>query len=206
LRNILQVSASPRTVTSLSRLMADEITARLSVLNPATPIIERDLALQPPPHPGAAYAEALVGGPDQDPASFGPSEAYIRELEAARFLVIATPMHNFTVPSALKAWLDHVVRIHRTFRSTPEGKVGLLADRPTVIVTASGGYFLGERARQPDFLTPYLTAILNTIGIRDISFVALEGVTRGGDALVAALTGARAWLDAAYPLSMKAPA
>jgi FMN-dependent NADH-azoreductase len=72
-----------------------------------------------------------------------------------------------------------VVRFGRTFRSTPEGKIGLLADRPTFILVATGGYILGERARQPDFLTPYLTAILGTIGIHDVHFVHIEGTSRG---------------------------
>ena len=90
-------------------------------------------------------------------------------------------MHNFTVPALLKAWIDQVVRFGRTFRSTPEGKIGLLADRPTFVLVASGGYIIGERARQPDFLTPYLTAILGTIGIHDVNFVHIDGMTRDAD-------------------------
>ena len=50
-------------------------------------------------------------------------------------------LHNYTVPASLKAWMDRVVRIGRTFASTPAGKVGSLADRPTFVVAASGGYF-----------------------------------------------------------------
>ena len=47
------------------------------------------------------------------------SEELIAELESSDFVVIGTPMHNFTVPSALKAWIDHVVRVRRTFTVTP---------------------------------------------------------------------------------------
>lgn len=70
------------------------------------------------------------------------------------------------------------MRFGRTFRSTPQGKVGLLEDRPTFIIVATGSPITGEQARQPDFLTPYLTAILGTIGIHDISFIRLEGMSR----------------------------
>ena len=78
-------------------------------------------------------------------------------------------MHNYTVPATLKAWLDQVVRFGRAFESTPDGKIGKLRDRPTWIVVSSGGYITGERARQPDFLTGYMSAILATIGIRDVT-------------------------------------
>ncbi|WP_346731000.1 NAD(P)H-dependent oxidoreductase [Bradyrhizobium sp. 132] len=54
------------------------------------------------------------------------SEELIQELESADCVVIATPMHNFTVPAALKAWIDHVVRVRRTFDVTAQGKVGAL--------------------------------------------------------------------------------
>ena len=68
---------------------------------------------------------------DDDPR-FALSEYLIAELDAADIVVIGTPMNNFTVPSTLKAWIDHIVRIRRTFRSTPAGKVGLLRDRPVI--------------------------------------------------------------------------
>jgi FMN-dependent NADH-azoreductase len=55
--------------------------------------------------------------------------------------VIGTPMHNFTVPSALKAWIDHIVRVRRTFNVTPAGKVAMLRDRPVFIAVSSGGRF-----------------------------------------------------------------
>ena len=103
------------------------------------------------------------------------SEELIRELESADFVVIGTPMHNLTVPSALKAWIDHVVRARRTFNVTPAGKVGTLRDRPVFVAIASGGRFSGERARQPDFLTPYLKAILGMIGLHDLTFFSVQG-------------------------------
>jgi Flavodoxin-like fold/Cupin len=54
------------------------------------------------------------------------SEMLIQEVEAADVIVIGTPMHNLTVPSVLKAWIDRILRAGRTFKSTPAGKVGML--------------------------------------------------------------------------------
>jgi FMN-dependent NADH-azoreductase len=95
------------------------------------------------------------------------------------------------------------VRIHRTFTSTPAGKVGALTDRLVFIVIASGGWFSGPSPNgapaQPDFLTPYLRVVLNTIGLRDIHILTLEGVTRGPAMLERAVSLARQALDRVLP-------
>jgi FMN-dependent NADH-azoreductase len=102
------------------------------------------------------------------------SEALIREVEAADVIVIGTPMHNLTVPSVLKAWIDRILRAGRTFMSTPAGKMGMLRDRPVFIGIASGGVFSGRRASQPDFLTPYLSAVLGSIGLKTLQFLPVQ--------------------------------
>jgi FMN-dependent NADH-azoreductase len=111
------------------------------------------------------------------------SDALIRDLEAADCVVIGTPMHNYTVPSGLKAWIDHVVRVRRTFQPTPQGKVGTLHDRPIYVATSSGGLYSGENANQPDFLTPYLKVALRTIGLTDLTFFSVEGTAYGEPAV-----------------------
>src|SRR4029078_12091794 len=113
-------------------------------------------------------------------------EELIQELESSDIVVIATPMHNFTVPSALKAWIDHIVRVRRTFAVTGRGKVAALHDRPVYVAVSSGGRFSGERSGQPDFLTPYLRAILGTIGLRDLTFFFVEGSALSPDNLAEA--------------------
>src|ERR1700709_1180629 len=118
------------------------------------------------------------------------SEELIRELESSDFVVIGTPMHNFTVPSTLKAWIDHIVRVRRTFAAAKEGDEGKLSDRPIFAAVSSGAKYSGERARQPDFLTPYLKAILGTIGLHDLTFFSVEGTSSGPGAVVEARASA----------------
>ena len=126
---ILQILVSPRP-QAWSRRFAGDIVGRIAALCPGARVITRDLAADPPPHPERDLYEAILSPtPDDDPR-FALSERYIGELEAADVVVIGTPVNNFTVPSTLKAWVDHIVRIRRTFRSTPDGKIGLLRDRP----------------------------------------------------------------------------
>jgi FMN-dependent NADH-azoreductase len=178
------------------------VLTRLRQHYPAAEVHRSDLAADPPPFVDAVFGTGILD-PASNPELFGKSEGLIQDLEQAAAVVIATPMHNYTVPAVLKAWIDQVVRIHRSFASTPAGKVGKLRDRPVFIVIASGGWFSGPSPTgapaQPDFLTPYLRAVLNTIGLWDIHFLALEGVTRGPAILERAVALARESLDRVLP-------
>jgi FMN-dependent NADH-azoreductase len=195
---ILQILVSPRPNAFSSRI-AREVTARLAALHPRAEIIERDLAADPPPHPDLDLYEAILTPTvGSDDPRFALSERYIGELEAADFVVLGTPMNNFSVPSTLKSWIDHIVRIRRSFRSTPEGKVGLLRDSPVFIVTAHGGYMSG--GYQPDFLTPYLRAIFETVGMPRVEFLCADGLSRGPEVVARVLDNARAWIDEKLPL------
>lgn len=195
---VLQILVSPRP-TSFSRRIAGDIAAQVAVLRPGARIIERDLAAAPPPHPEIDLYEAILSPTAAEDPRFALSEQLIGELEAADFIVIGTPMNNYTVPSTLKAWIDHIVRIRRTFRSTPEGKIGLLPDRPLIVVSAHGGYCGETPPGQPDFLTPYLAAIFATIGIHSIEFLRLEGLARGPEAVARARDQASTWIARRLP-------
>ena len=198
--NVLYLTCSPRGGESFSRRTGDELVGRLG-----GPVLRRDLAEDPPPWIDAGFSAAIMTPvTDVVPPALAVSEALIRELEAADRLVIATPMNNFGVPAPLKAWIDQIVRINRTFRSTPEGKIGLLRDRPAYLVVASGGWFTGPSPigtpAQPDFLTGYVRVVLETIGIRSLHVITLEGVTRGADIAAKAMERGRREIERLVPL------
>jgi FMN-dependent NADH-azoreductase len=196
--NILHVSCSPVGQNSESYRLSQKIIGFLLRREPTAILINRVIGGGALAHIDQNYAAALGATKPTfaeilHEGSFSVSEELIQELESADFVVISTPMHNFTVPSALKAWIDHVVRVRRTFTLSKEGKVAMLHDRPVFLAVASGGRFSGERARQPDFLTPYLKAILATIGLQDLTVFSVEGTGLDPDAV----DGARAKADRA---------
>lgn len=197
---LLHISASARGAASFSRKVGAQLVDALAARGPRTAVIRRDLAAAPPPHPDEAFVTAnLMPDPDRgiaERAALAYSESLIAELEAADAVIIDTPMHNFTVPSALKAWIDHVVRKDRTFRSTPNGKVGLLKDRPVYVFIACGGAFPPDPAGQQDFLTPYLKYLFSTIGIVSVETLRLEKIERNSEAWNSSLTMARNWIAA----------
>ena len=108
---------------------------------------------------------------------------------AADVIVIGAPMHDFGIPSSLKAWIDHIVRAGRTVRYTANGPVGLVpSNKKVIIVSARGGFYSDGPMKALDYQETYLTAVLGFIGLTDISFVRAEGVGRseGGDAAMQA--------------------
>jgi FMN-dependent NADH-azoreductase len=170
--NILHVDCSPRP-ESHSRKLSAAIVKKLLDVAPGASISRRDFGVAPLPHAAPDYATAL-SSPATPRAVLELSEALIQEVEAADAIVIGTPMHNFTVPSVLKAWIDQILRDGRTFMSVPAGKVRMLQDRPVFIGIASGSVFTGDRANQPDFLTPYLSAALGCIGLKKLQFLTVQ--------------------------------
>ncbi|MHB2008824.1 MAG: FMN-dependent NADH-azoreductase [Acidobacteriaceae bacterium] len=196
---LLHIIASARGESSHSRRAGQAMAQALLTQRPSLTLIERDLGHRPVPHPDARFVEASLMPEDQrsdaQHAALMLSETLIDELDAADFVVLSTPMHNFTVPSVLKAWLDHIVRPRRTFRITAAGKIGLLRDRPVRALLACGGALGDAAAGQIDFATPYLRYVFATIGITDLQVLPLENLNRGAGAQAVTQASFHAWLD-----------
>ena len=202
---LLFIECSPRGDNATSGAFGHQLlTAITARLGDAVTVTRRHLGIEPLPPLSAAYAESLLYRAEHARARFpgqlGVSDRLIAELDAADLLVIATPVHNFTVPAALKTWIDYVVRFDVTFRGTPQGKFGLLRDRPTLIAVTSGGVMFRESATQPDFFRPYLQAVLGVIGLHNVTFAASTGLSFSeaphADIALQAATWATTHLDA----------
>jgi FMN-dependent NADH-azoreductase len=174
------IEVSPRGKDSASRSVADALAARLTDLYPSAKLMRRDLAAEPLPHLDEITLRATS---TSDPAeaerlkeAARQSDQLTDELLESDLLVIATPMRNFGIPSALKAWVDLVVRPGRTFRYSDGGVLGLAKDKKAILVLASGGVYTEGPWRSWDFVQPYLRQILGFIGIMDVHSVRVEGM------------------------------
>jgi FMN-dependent NADH-azoreductase len=177
MKNILLIQSSPRGSESYSQRVADSIVNEIKNRNPSTTVTFRDLAEDPLPHVGPAFLSALSAESEELTAeqsdALALSDALIEELQTADIVVLAVPMHNFGIPSTLKAWIDRVVR---AFTYSEGGPEGLLKGKRLILVLASGGVYSNGPAKQLDFQEPYLRAILGFIGLTDIEVVRVEGV------------------------------
>jgi FMN-dependent NADH-azoreductase len=179
MKQILIIEVSPRGAASASRAVTDTLAARLAGIHPLAKIVRRDLASEPLPHLDGLTLQAIS---TKDPAEADALEPAARqsdrlteELLASDLLVIATPMWNFGLPSALKAWIDLVVRPGRTFRYADGGVEGLATGKRAILVIASGGVFTEGPWASWDFVEPYLRRVLGFIGIADVQTIRAEG-------------------------------
>lgn len=180
MKQILMLEVSPRGKDSASRSVADTLAARLTDLYPSAKLIRRDLAAEHLSHLDGVTLRAIS---TQDPAeakrlkeAAHQSDELTDELLESDLLVIATPMWNFGIPSALKAWIDLVVRPGKTFQYAGDGVVGLAKNKKAILVLASGAVFTEGPWRSWDFVEPYLRQILGFIGIVDVQTVRAEGM------------------------------
>jgi FMN-dependent NADH-azoreductase len=103
----------------------------------------------------------------------------------------------FAIPSALKAWIDHIVRAGRTFGFGPSGPVGLVSSgKKVIVVSARGGLYSAGPMKALDYQETYLQTVLEFIGLKDIAFVRAEGVAMGPDGASEAMKVAEAQLTA----------
>ena len=110
------------------------------------------------------------------------SDAMISELGAADIILIAAPMHNFTISAQLRTYIDYITRPGKTFGYTEAGPKGLLVDRPVYIISTRGGQYgdgAPDKANPFDFQSSYLRHILSFIGLTSIKIIAANGMDMG---------------------------
>jgi FMN-dependent NADH-azoreductase len=181
--NVLVINCSPKKTESSTYRVAKAMIKQLSGIK-ATKVKLLDATALP--HIDSSYASSLCSsddGFDSQQGSLALSDQLITSLVLANIVIIASPMHNYTLPSCLKSWIDHVVRAGKTFEITSTGKKPLLVDKPVYILVSAGGSFSGEAAYQPDFFTPYMTEVLATIGLNNPLFFAIEGTVSSKELL-----------------------
>jgi FMN-dependent NADH-azoreductase len=179
---LLQIDSSPLS-SSVSRELTREFVSNWQIAHPSGQVIVRDLAANPPKPVDqawiyAAHTPADALQPEQK-ALLAQSEECIAELERADEYVIGVAMHNFSIPSVVKLWIDQVVRGGRTFAYGTDGPKGLLRGKKATILVATGGeYQAGTPMAALNFIEPYLNAILRFIGVTDVTFVTASGTAQ----------------------------
>ena len=196
MKTILQLNTSIFSEGGQSSQLANDFVAALD----ADEIVVRDLAKDPVPHLNAERFGAFLSKPEnrteKQKSILEYSDLLIAELRRADTLVLGLPMYNFGVPSALKAYFDHIARAGVTFRYTANGPVGLLTGKKAYVFATRGGLYKGTPR---DTQTGYVRDFLAFLGITDVEFVYAEGLAISEASKAASLAKARSEIENLVP-------
>ena len=188
---ILRIDASARTQRSLTRMLGDRFGKNWKAQRPEDQVIFRDVGISPPPAISEEWIDAAHTPEEQRSATeqevVALSDTLIDELERADIVLIATPMYNYGMPASLKAWVDQVVRIDKTFTfDLARGDYPLepvMSGKTMVLLTTSGefGFAPGGVRQNMNHLDPHLRAFRHYLGVDEIHQIAIEYQEFGDD-------------------------
>lgn len=179
---------------SFSRALASQVTAHLLASHPDALLVERDLMKEVMPHITNDTITGYYTPENERTASLREatalSDQLIEEIKKANFLVLSAPIYNFGIPSALKAWFDQVVRLGETFAYEDGNFNGLIEGKKAFVCCSygAGGYLNNGPLAGYDYMAPYLSMILNFIGIKDVVLFPVEATTADAETVVAQMT------------------
>ncbi len=181
---LLVIDSSARRARSHTRRLTRLFAERWRALRPDDTILHRDLGATPPPPVDAEWVAAAFTPAEQRTErmrrAFASSDALIDELERADVLVLGAPMYNFGMPAQLKAWVDQVVRLGRTFAFDPASPADpyrpLLHSKAAVLVTSRGdrGFGPGGPLAHLNHLDRHVETVLRFVGAELVAIVAVE--------------------------------
>lgn len=182
---ILTLYSSGRTAQSASRELADRLSQALA--GDAGAVVTRDLVANPLPFVDEGFVDAAFTPPasrsQEQVDALRMSTEVMDELMGVDHVVIASPMYNYSIPAALKAWIDMVARANETFRYVfDDGDPyveGLVKNKTVWVVMPTGGTALGSEI---DFATGYLKYVLGFMGMTDVRFIDAAGWREFDDA------------------------
>jgi len=179
MKTLLRVDTSVAGTASVSSQIMDDLVEKLTEKEQMI-VISRNLDKESVPHVDGQWIEALSSNDDELNEQATEKRAYsneqIQQIKSADIIVIAAPMYNFSIPSVLKAWFDHIARAGETFRYTSDGPEGLLKNKKVYLVTTRGGI----HANKPtDSLIPFVKTFLAFVGLGDVEIIYAEGLNMG---------------------------
>ncbi|MGZ0704087.1 FMN-dependent NADH-azoreductase [Pseudomonas sp. L5B5] len=186
MNKVLVVHGSPRGERSHSRRLAESFLQAWQVSNPQGRSTRREVGRGALPHIGETFiAAAFYPEPEARSlsmqADLALSDELVDELFDHQRLVISAPMYNFSVPSGLKAWVDHVVRLGLTFNTQLDTGEAcyqpLVQGKKVLIITTrgSGGFGPGGEHEAQNHADRWLRTALGFLGIEDVTVIAAEG-------------------------------
>lgn len=193
---LLHIDSSALGTSSVSRQLTEQVVAQWRATHPGTVVDYLDLAKEAPTHLssdslGFRLGPDAAGLTDVQRRENAISEQLVSQFLAADVVVIGAPMYNFSIPSQLKAWIDRIAQVGRTFKYSETGPVGLAGGKTVIVASSRGGVYAGNPALAGlDHQESYLRTVFGFFGVTDVRVVRAEGVAMGDAARAEALDAA----------------
>ena len=123
----------------------------------------------------------------------------IEQFKAADRLIIAMPMHNFSVTSRLKDYVDNIIMGGQTFQFSENGPQGLMGGHKALLVQSSGSVYSTGPLAPWEQSYPFLRTVFGMLGFDSTDIVRAEGTTNPGIGPDAAVERACAELEQKLP-------
>lgn len=190
--NVLVVSYTPRTGSNTQKLLD----SYLACLPKNTEIDFLDLLNVPVNQHGKENIDALLKRNfanlplnSDEQVAVKDADDYMERLLDCDRVVFAFPLYNFSVPAAIKAWVDAVIQKGRTFDISEEGAyVGLCTGKKALVLMSSGGDYNDQSMSAMNLATPLMKICLGFMGIdtHAISAFGLDQYPEKSEDIVAA--------------------
>lgn len=200
-KKLLHVDSSILGAHSVSRSLSASVISHIKNAEPAAELVYRDLAASPIAHLSGAYL-AAAQAPDAPKdaamlADLALGKQVLDEFLSADTVVIGLGFYNFGIPSQLKAWIDRILVVGKTFHYTATGPVGLVGGKRVVLAIARGGFYgPGTPTASFEHAETYLRNVFGFVGIPDIEVVAADGLAIGPEVRQAGIAKAEAQIAA----------
>jgi FMN-dependent NADH-azoreductase len=191
MKKVLVINSSARSFNSHSRKLTEVFIDHWKSIYINPIITLRELGNTDVPHINeewiTAAFKAEVMRSKKEINALKISDTYIAELRDADVIVIGAPMYNWSIPSALKAYIDQVLRVNETFKldrtNMQHPYVGLLKNKTVFLLLSRGaqGYEAGEYNEHMNFQSNYLKTVFNIMGVSNIHAVAINGASFGAE-------------------------
>ncbi len=180
---LVKFDSSPMGEHSISRKLTANFTAAWLKAHPEGKVVERDLsAIELPPITAEWVAAAYTpeeARTEKQKDLLGLSDSLFADLRDGDEFVFGVPMHNFSIPSTLKLWIDQVMRAGKTFSYGANGPKGLLTGKKATLLIATGGvYGQGSAFASLNFVEPYLRTLFGFMGITELTIISAEGTAQ----------------------------
>lgn len=179
---LLHIDSSPLYGRSVSRQLTGAFVTQWKSSHPGGTVIDRDLTATPispitADWVGAAFTPEEARTPQQKEL-LALSDTLLSELDRADEYVFGVPMHNFSVPSVLKLWIDQIARVGRTFSYADGTPKGLLTGKKATFIIATGGVYDAQTQMASfNFVEPYLRSVFGFLGVTDTTFLTAGGTS-----------------------------